>query len=304
MKLLALALMLLPLGCGGSTNVTPSVPALVRTETAGQELLAKAPIGADLVLEVDLLRLRENPVLGPMLGGLAPPESMGSIDLLQKAESALLCVYDIGDDPKQLIVLKMSADPALFGEAQEIRPLGRGFWGVGDQELLRRAEAIAGGSSSMWDDISARRIREAAMPEKALNGALRMVARLDFDARVALASKVGVSEVPVTIAIWGDVVDDLALIIDLAPEKEESIPRLRKAVEGLRDRMAQHTYVRYVGLSPALRKTRIIRTAAGIRIVVVVAPQRLATFVKRVQRHLKFDNTNSPPTSETEKKTP
>ncbi len=297
MKVAAALCLLALLGCGGSSTAVPSTPLPVRAHTAGQELLAKAPLGADLILEIDLARLRDNAALGPLLTGLAAPKSLGSIDLLQGAEAALICVYDIGDDPRQLIVLQMDAQPEEFGQEQTIRSLGNGYWGIGDSALLRQAEALTDSSGSMLMDSAARRMREQVMPSAADNAAFRLVARLDFDARVALASKVGVSEVPVSIAVWADVVDDLAIVMDLATEEEGADARLAGAMEALRSRLARQAYVRYLGLSDAVRKIRILRTPKGMRAVFVLPPKSLARFVQRVERQLRPDTTIAPDTT-------
>jgi hypothetical protein len=252
----------------------------LRAETAGQALLAAAPTGADLILEVDLDRLRDNPVVGPLLASVAAPESLDTVDLLQQAQVALLCVYDIGGVPKQLVILQAK------GELSGAAALGEGLFAVGDAELLARAEGLQGVEHSLAADHQLLRLRAEAMPAKAKAATLRIAARLDFDARVAIASQIAISDVPVSVAVWGDVVDDLAVVAHLGTDEEADIPRLERAIAGLQKSLASNAFARYLGLQQPLREARVTRGASSLQVVLLLGPKRLQLVVGRLLRHL------------------
>lgn len=264
------------LGCGAASSpVSPPVPA--RQQTPGDSLLHAVPSGVDLVLEIDLRRLRDNEIVGPLMALLTPPESIGTSDLLKHADAAIVCVYGIGDGAKQLVVVRSSA------EVPGVRVLGPGLFAVGDSDLLARAEAVnAGAEAAANGDADFMRLRAAVMPEKAAAAAVRLVARLDFDARVSIAAKIEVSDVPVSIALWGDVVDDLAVIASLGVAQQHEVERLNQAMLKVRKSVASHVFIRQLGLAPAVQGARIIRTESGLRVLFVLSPKRLQLVVARI----------------------
>jgi hypothetical protein len=238
-------------------------------------------MGADLILEVNLARLRANAVVGPLLASVAAPESLNTVDLLQLAEVALLCVYDIGGAPKQLVILR-----AKGGDLPGAASLGDGLYAVGDAALLARAEGLQGPEQSLAADPELLRLRAEVMPAKARAATLRLAARLDFDARVAIASKIAISDVPVSVAAWGDVVDDLALVAQLGTDEEADVPRLERAMAGLQKSLAANAFARYLGLSAPLRDARVTRGAQSLQVVLLLGPKRLQLVVGRLLRHL------------------
>src|SRR5688572_33002013 len=60
----------------GSPSRTPLVDE--RPATAGTPLLALLPAGADVVVELDLARLRANPTVGPVLAAVPRRSAAGS----------------------------------------------------------------------------------------------------------------------------------------------------------------------------------------------------------------------------------
>jgi hypothetical protein len=113
-----------------------------------------------------------------------------------------------------------------------------------------------------------------------------VVVRLEFDTRVALASRLEMSEVPVAIAIWGDVVDDLALVAELYTSEPAQTPRLERAVTSMQKKLSQQLFLRYLGMLPALRELQVIRSATGVRVVFVLSPRRLQLVVHRISEQL------------------
>jgi hypothetical protein len=281
MKLVGAVLASLCLLACGAASTRVREPLAARAKTAGDSLLASVPVGADLVLEVDLRRLRDNPVVGPLLQKLSPPEPLESSDLLQVADAAVLCVYDIGQGPRQLVLLRVARERVAGA-----RRLGAELFALGDAELLNRAEALPGDGASMAGDRGFLRLRSQPMPAKAESAALRLALRLDFDARVSVAAQVEMSDVPVSVSVWGDVVDDLAIVADLATEEAAGIGRLQRALEGMRSRLASAVWIRYLGLAPALQEARVIRSARGVRVVFLIRPKRLALVIDRILKQL------------------
>lgn len=284
---LCAALLALPVmgACGGSSS-PPALALPERAQTSGDALFSSAPIGADLLLEVDVARLRDNEVVGSILRTLSAPGAQGQIaegDLLAKADSLLVCVYGVGDAAKQLILLQVADGQPLSGAAA----IGEGRYAVGDPELVARAVAVGSGEgASMLDDMEMLRLRADVMPEAAKSSVVRAVARLDFDARVAVASRVGMSEVPISLALWGDVVDDLAIVARVTGESDESYDRLRNALLSLRARVAKRPLIRYLGLAPALASARVIRSGKSVQVVFVLSPKRFALVAKRLLHQL------------------
>ncbi len=287
----AALLCLAALACGASDTPAPA-PLPVRATTAGQSLLAFAPLGADLLLELDLARLRANPVVGGLLTAVAAPGDDQRVDLLQQAEVALLCVYDIGGVPKQLIIMRGTAK-RLPGTVT----LGEHIFAVGDDELLARASGIQGQKESVLADLALLRIRGRAMPAKAKSASLRVSIRLDFDARVAIASKLSLSDVPISIALWGDVVDDLAMVAHLASDEQADVPRLERAMRGLGSRFAANRLLRYLGLSVPIREARVQGGDKLVVVTLLVGPKRLQYVVSRLLKHLSKPVTQPEPTA-------
>ncbi len=280
----ALCVLLACAACTDKPSKTPASatsPALVRTPTAGDALWKRLPVGADLLVEIDLRRLRDNPRTGPLISLMSPPAPLRDSDLLSKADTLIIAVYHLGDAPKQLLLLQ---GPALTGLASQT--LGDNTIAVGDPELVRAAEGLQLSSATMADDAQLLQMRAQAMPEKAEAATLRLVARLDFDARVAIASQLAVSEVPLAISIWADVVDDLAIVARLEGESSAQAQRLERAMGALQERLSRMSFVRFLALAPPLQAAKLIRSSSSVRVVFVLAPKRLALVVKRLQQQL------------------
>lgn len=273
------------MACGAATEPVVS-PLPERATTAGDGLLSAAPLGADLILEVDLARLRNNAVVGTILTALSGPDQREQIvegDLLTQADALLVCVYGIGDSAKQLVLVQAMEGQELSGAAA----VGESRYAVGDPELVARAVAVgAGQGESMLTDVELLRLRADIMPSEAAGAAVRAVARLDFDARVAVASRVGMSEVPISLALWGDVVDDLAIVASVAGESDVSYSRLAGALDKLRVRMAKRPLIRYLGLASPLASARVIRSGKSVKVVFLLSPKRLALVAERLLRQL------------------
>lgn len=271
-----LALSMLACGSGpGRATSEPSAP--IRSATAGDAIWERLPAGADLVLEVDLKRLRANAVVGRLFEVISPPEPLRESDLLHKADLMVLAIYDMGSTAKQLIILRGDKLGNLA-----MPTLGPSSLALGDPELVRQAEGLQATSRTMAEDRELWHMRAMPMPAEAPAAALRVVTRIGFDARVLIASKLALSDVPVAMSVWADVVDDLAIVAELHSEDRDSAKRLQRALVGLRKRMASLTFLRVVGVSPALLATQVTRSGSIVRLVFVLRPKRLRVVVKRL----------------------
>jgi hypothetical protein len=255
MKLLLLALV----ACGASTAATRSAPRPppARTATAGDDLLALLPAGADVVAELDLSRLRANPAVGGVVAALEK-----RIDRFHDVEVAVAAVYRIADaGATTVVVLRGSAGTRVVGKAPEA-------------------------AATLAADASFLALRAAAMPPRAAGAIARVTARLDRPARIAVAGKLGLDEVPASISLWLDVADDAALVALLGGDDEADAARLADLAGGARAR-AEHWLPPWaasgrLGGGDYSAKT----TGRSARVVWTLGPRRLADWARDAVRRL------------------
>jgi hypothetical protein len=279
----ALVLCLLLTACGGP----PKPKVLVRNSSAGEELLALLPAGADAVLEIDLARLRENPVLGPLLADIAATPRgelgfapLGDIDLLVAA------AYQLGDaDAVTVILLRganLPADEAgprvALGEALDAHTI---VSGPDDWRGRVRLLATKPGKS-LAKDTRFRRDRDLAMPAAATGAAIRLTARLDKDARISLAGRLGLDEVPAQLSVWSDVADDFALLALLGGEDPEAGKRGEVAVRAL-TRGLVAVAPAWMQAKPMLASLVIEPKGAVTMVRWVVSPKRLSRWAEAMR---------------------
>jgi hypothetical protein len=121
------------------------------------------------------------------------------------------------------------------------------------------------------------------MPAKAQGAAIRGAARLDFNARVALARRLNLDAVPVSISLWGDVADDLALVAVLGAENANEAKELATAAEHFRDRLAGHPALVKFAVGNLLRRAHVEVKGKTARVMLVIGPQRLARTVAKLK---------------------
>src|SRR5690606_9082710 len=95
-----------------------------------------------------------------------------------------------------------------------------------------------GRAPALSSDRGLMALRAQAMPAGARSAAVRFTARLEFEARIALARRLDLEAVPITISAWGDVVDDLALIALLGAERPEDARALERGAAELVKKLA------------------------------------------------------------------
>lgn len=272
----------------GSKATTPTEPAVVvpeRPGTAGDPLLALAPAGADAVLELDLGRLRDNPVVGELVRAFTAEGAggAGTLDLLGAAEVLVVANYGIGGQPEQLVLVSGPSATRIAGATEA----GDQIVALGSEAMTARLAAVrAGEARSVADDAELLRIRALAMPERAPGATVRATARLGFDARVAVARRLDVEEVPVAVSLWGDVVDDLVVVGLVDGGEREAGQRVARSLGEVRDRLAADPRVRLAGLAPVIRGASIEARGPAAQIILEIGPRRLSKLVGRLARRL------------------
>jgi len=289
-KSFSLLVAALPLAaaCGGSDSSRP-LPPLNRAEraartyhSAGDELLVFAPKGAQLVVEVDLRRLRENTVIGGLVRAASAVPGVGAptFDAVRDADAFVLCAYELGTATAQTLTIVRSDELAKVAKRGR---LADGVVAVGNEKMLERASETRK-ELSMASDLAFLETRDRAVPDKAPGAALRVTAQFDFDARVSMSRLLDLSSVPTWVSIWGDVVDDLAIVAQLGAENSKEARELGKASKAWLERMTGHELVKelVVGYLAHDVQVRVLSRAAAL--VLVIEPRRLKLLTRRLER--------------------
>jgi hypothetical protein len=302
------AIAVAPAGCsrgGGpaSAPVAPTYPQAdaPRPPTAATELLALAPAGAQVVVELDLGRVRDNPAVGALYrafthaGAPGGEAAAGAAEappfaLFRDAELVVICSYDVGAPAAASLTLVRAAaqpDPGPRGARLDDRTVA-----LGPAPLVARVARLHAGRAasvrgSMAGDPEFLRLRDAAMPERASAAAARVTARLPFDARIALANLLEVDAVPAALSVWGDVIDDLAVVALLSGDDAGDAADLAAAVVRWRDHADGHALVERWRLAPLLRRVVVERDGALARVELVVGPQALGRAARRLEARLR-----------------
>lgn len=267
--------------CGGAgsggAGATVNLPE--RAATAGDALLAQLPIGAEIVVEVDLARLRANPVVGAVASEIftAPPAIEGApAASLDDASAVAFGAYNIGTPAASTITIVAGGT-----RPPEAIDLGDGRWALAlEGETPALLETDAGGPSAAGD-VALMTARAWAMPPAAEGASLRVAATLSSDARASLAEALGVESAPAVVSVWGDVADDLAVIVRMADKPHGKKPTWLPGVARTVARAAALPQVNALGLSPPLTEADIRREKSGVTLTVIVAPGRLRRAVDR-----------------------
>lgn len=310
---LGFAVMLLGVtGCGGEQGAGTTVAAVpAAPATVAERMLAMLPQGAQVVIEIDLARLRANEVVGEVVtralaertaalpaGVPAPP--------LAAAEQVVLAAYGVGT--AQAATLTVLAAPHDIAGATKITD---GFYVVGppewvDQTVQRVALATTGEATfaiSAAPELLA--LRRHAMPENAPGASLRITARLPFDARIALARQTGLDAAPAQLSAWADVADDLALIVDCDAADPGNQPvgrrgsdaprRLEATLRGALAAVAGEPIVRSLGLGSSLAGARFATRGSWVRTIIAIGPAHLHRVVERAAALLRDAAPSQPP---------
>ncbi len=309
--LLAVALGVSLGSCGGRSARTPT--ATVQTPiaaTTADWMVAVLPDGAQIIVEVDLARLRANAVVGAvaaqLLAELGAEQKLPGVPMavqgspLAEADSMVLGAYGVGTaQAATIIVLATKAEVAGGTRiAANLTVLGPEEWTA---QVVSRATIAAlapdlpaplGGRLpvALADELA--RLREHAMPAKAPGAVLRITARLSFDARVALARQTGLEAAPAQLSVWADVVDDLAVVLDAdaADPGDKNAKAARKRVaqslQGLFNALASEPSIRALGIANNIAGARFVEQGTWVRAIIEVGPRQLARAAERARAML------------------
>ncbi len=268
--------------CGGGGRTTSTVLVPERTATAGDALLAQLPAGAELLIEIDLARLRANPVVGTVATELlvAPPELVvAAAAPLGDASALAMAAYRVGTPDATTITVVVGGErPA------EAIDLGGDRWALSVEGDVAAVLAANDGGPSLAGDDRLLAVRAWAMPAAADAASLRLTARLPTAARAQLAAALGIAAAPAVVSVWGDVADDLAVVVRLADEPagdRRPEPPWLPAIGVLRDRVAADAALAALGLARPIAGAEIHRDDDGVRVAILIAPGRLRRAVER-----------------------
>jgi hypothetical protein len=290
--------------------------------TPGDKLLAMLPQGAQVVVELDLARLRANAVVGPVVrealventvslpgavSGSGSGDGSGSAlppSPLAGADQIVLAAYGVGT--AQAATLTLIAAPHDLPGAVKIID---GFYAVGPPDWIEQVQnrvtlATTGDAKfAIHAPPELLALREHAVPPGAPGASVRVTAMLSFDARVALARQTGLDSAPSQVSAWGDVADDLALIVDCdsddpgnrttAGKKSDAPRRLEAMLRGALAAVAEQPEARALGLPGSLNNAKLITRGTWVRAIVAIGPAHLQRVVDRATKLLR-----APPPSE------
>jgi hypothetical protein len=271
---------------------------------AGDRILPLFPDGAQVIVELDLARLRANPVVGALvvtaLTGAGMPALPGDVPMspLAKADAVVLASYGVGTSQAAMVTV-IATTEQLPGATR----LGDDLYALGPTEWIAQLEARAAlaGISGAGTPTSAPPIvaspellalRDHAMPPNAPGAALRITARLSFDARVALARETGLDHPPAQLSIWADVVDDLAIIVDAEAvdpgDRKTKNPsaKLEAALRGMLAGLAEDPALRALGIPSSLQRAKLVARGTWVRTIVAIGPAHLQRVVERANAYL------------------
>ena len=287
-------------GCGGSHRT--AAPPAPHVATPEEQVLALLPDGAQIIVELDLARLRANPVLGATarqaLGALGADSHVPGLPVsvlgspLGSADQVVLAAYGVGTaQAATLTLLVTKAEvPGAVRISPQVVALGPDDW-VGQLQT----RAVLAAEHPLTVPAAVLRLRDHAMPPGATGAVARITARLSFDARVALARMTGLDSAPAELSLWCDVADDLAVVADLdavdpgdrgAKAAKDSARRLAHTVRGLLAMLADTAPIRALGVPTSLADARLVTQGSWVRVIVDVGPRHLARVAERARAML------------------
>lgn len=302
-RALVALLVLITVACGGRARQRGvAEPAKTfRPATVADRMIALLPDGAQLLLELDFARLRANETVGEVaalalaelgedtkLPGL-PMAAQGSP--LANADMIVMAAYGVGTTNAAAVTLLATKQPDVPNAtrlAEDIVALGPPEWIA---QLEARAAIAA--RTPLAPSLSLMKLRDHAMPERAPGAVLRVTAQLPFDARIALARQTGLATAPAQLSIWGDVVDDLAIVVDADAadpgdkKSKDAAERLAQAMSALLASLGDEPALRALGLTGALRDVRMVTKRTWVRTIITVGPRQLARAVERARAMLR-----------------
>lgn len=248
-------------------------------------MIALLPDGVQVVVELDVARLRKNPVVGALVARMLDGTTRGIPENVQGAELVVLGAYGLGTSNAATVMIVRSPEPV----PQAVRlPGDEILYALGPAEWVAQVEARSAiGTEKLVLPEELRRLRAQAMPDAAPGASLRVTARLPFDARVALARLTGLESAPSQLSVWADVVDDLAVIVDAEASdpgetsKVKSTARLETTIKGALGVLAEDPRVRALGIGTSLSGAKLVTRGTWVRAIIAIGPRHLQRAVER-----------------------
>jgi hypothetical protein len=296
--------------CGGG-QLKPAIkpPAPDRAATAADRILPLLPDGAQVVVELDLARLRANAVVGGVarqaLGQLGADARLPGLPVAAQgspfanADLVILAAYGVGTpQAATLTVLVTHTDvPGATRLASDAVALGPDDW-VGQLQTratvgaIRPDAPLAAHEQSLIAPVELLHLRDHAMPAGATGAVVRVTARLPFDARVAFARETGLETAPAQLSVWCDVADDLAIVVDADAADpgdraaKDSTRRLVATIRAALALVADQSTVRALGVPNSISDARVIAQGTWVRAIIAIGPRHLARAVERARAML------------------
>jgi hypothetical protein len=284
-------------GCGGgarSAQPRAEVAAAARAESPTEKLLPLVPDGAQVVVEIDLARLRGNAVVGPVatkaLAQLGADVTLPGLPLavqgspLASADALVLAAYGVGTQGAATLTLVATKGEVPGGVrlADDLVVLGDPAW---VEQVEGRARIARKHTISANAELLA--LRDHAVPKGAPGSTLRVTARLPFDARVALARASGIDTTPSRLSLWCDIADDLAVVIDADASDngergdKDAAKRLAASLRGVLGAIADAPTTRALGVPTSLEQAHLVAQGSWVRAIISIGPHHLARAAER-----------------------
>lgn len=260
--------------------------------TPEEHRLALLPANPQIVVELDLARLKANPTVGPAataaLNGLGrdarlpglPVSVLGSP--LANAQQIVLAAYGVGTTSATTVTLI-----ATTGQIPDAVQIEAGLVVLAPEDYVRQIEARAALHPTELP-AAFQRLRSHAEPKGATGAVARVTAMLSFDARVALARMTGFEAPPEQLSLWSDVADDFAIVIDA--EANDPGDKGKKTARGLAhslrqlfNTLAETELMRGLGVPTSFADARLIAEGPWVRAVIDVGPRHLARVAQRAK---------------------
>ena len=263
--------------CGGSARAPRRPTARPESTFGAPDLVAMVPPEAEWVLELDLARVRANAAVGNTVLTFAEATdgraraALGLNPLLD-ADHAVIASFPGTEGPAILFLFrgeKITAAPAR-PDAVAIDAHTVAIGPEGPRQAARAA--AAGKRASIFDDADFNDLRDAVIPSGAPGASVRLTARLPFGRRIAVASQLDLDEAPARLSVWGDVADDLVIIMRADAERPDAARRLAESSE---KKLAEVVRVILPGGRVQVKPERTL-----VRVIVEVGPRALAELAR------------------------
>ncbi len=286
--------------CGGGHAAAP--PTTPKPPSADEQLLALLPDGAQIVVEIDLARLRANATVGEtakqMLGSLGADSHVPGLPVsvlgspLAQADRVVLAAYGVGTAQAATITLLVTEGtvPGGIRISPTVVALGSDDW---TGQLQTRAALATEHPLAVTAPVLA--LRDHAMPKGSTGAVVRITARLSFDARIALARMTGLTAAPAELSLWCDIADDLAIVVDAdasdpsdlnGKAKKNSARELAHTLRAVLTTLADTQLIRSLGVPTSLADARLVTEGTWVRAIVDVGPRHLARVAERARAML------------------